>query len=116
MKNLLTVLLVINISLTITLGIMFHQDREETKVLMLKMAASNKPDHLLHSEIEVLKRGNEQAFNMMLSNQQFLNVALLKIHHFAEPHGDKFYKNCPDCQEEKGAIEQGAITLVQKSK
>tara|TARA_R100000908_G_C3690339_1_gene105005 strand:+ start:112 stop:462 length:351 start_codon:yes stop_codon:yes gene_type:complete len=116
MKNLLAVLIVLNISFTITLGVMFHQDREETKVLMLKMAASNKPDHLLHSEIEVLKRGNEQAFNMIISNQQFLNVALLKIHHFVEPHGDKFYNNCPDCQKEKGEIEQGAITLVQQSK
>ena len=94
---------------------MFHQDREETKVLMLKIATmGDQPDHHLHSEIGILKKGNEQAFNMMLRNQQFLNLALLRIHHFVEPHGDKFYKNCPDCQEEKGEIEQGTVTLVQQ--
>ena len=107
-------LLLINLAASITLGVMFHQDKEETKVLMLKMASSQKPNDLLYENIEILKRGNEQAFRMLMDNQQFLNLALLKIHHFVEPHGDKFYRNCPDCQEEKGEIEgdRESITLV----
>ena len=80
---------------------------------MLKIAmTSDQPNYLLHSELEILKTGNKEAFNMMLSNQQFLNLALLRIHHFVEPHSDKFYKNCPDCQEERGEIEEGTITLT----
>ena len=71
MKNLMTkILLLLNIAGTITLGIMFHQDREETKVLMLKMASSQQPDDLLNNNIEILKRGNEQAFRMFIATAQ----------------------------------------------
>ncbi len=106
-------LLLSNMAGTITLGIMLHEDREETKILMLKLAASQSDDSL-NNNIEILKRGNQQAFSMLMDNQQFLNLALLKIHHFVEPHGDRFYKNCPDCLEEKGEIEgnRESITLA----
>ena len=38
------------------------------------------------------------------SNQQRLNIDLLRLHHFIEPHADKFYAECPECQKEKKQI------------
>ena len=37
-------------------------------------------------------------------NQQMLDMGLLRIHHFVEPHGKKLYPACPECQKEKGII------------
>ena len=37
----------------------------------------------------------------MATAQRFLSIGQLRIHHFVEPHGSKFYPNCYECQKEK---------------
>jgi len=39
-----------------------------------------------------------------LTNDIELARGMIRIHHFAEPHTNKFYPFCPHCQEDKGAI------------
>ena len=37
---------------------------------------------------------------------QVLSIGQLRIHHFVEPHGDKFYPNCYECQRAKQQKQQ----------
>ena len=41
---------------------------------------------------------------VLINGGQVLSLGQLRIHHFAEPHSDKFYPDCLECQKEKKEI------------
>jgi len=41
---------------------------------------------------------------VLINGGQALSLGQLRIHHFAEPHSDKFYPDCLECQKEKKEI------------
>lgn len=48
---------------------------------------------------------------MMAQGGQALSLGQLRIHHFLEPHADKFYIGCQECEKEKKQIiEEDTIT------
>ena len=48
---------------------------------------------------------------MMAQGGQALSLGQLRIHHFVEPHADKFYIGCQECEKErKQIIEEDTIT------
>ena len=61
----------------------------------------------VYKGLSLLMSGESQ----LATNQERLNICMLRIHHFVEPHADRFYKDCPECQREKGEIERDSITL-----
>ena len=51
-----------------------------------------------------------KGLGQLMMGQSIMSVGQLRIHHFAEPHSDKFYENCPECQKEsKEIIKEGGI-------
>lgn len=50
----------------------------------------------------------------LINGQKILSLAQLRIHHFAEPHSDKFYPNCHECEKERQEIEKNEGTVTSK--
>ena len=48
----------------------------------------------MYQGLGMLMSGQSQ----LSANQQRLNIDILRIHHFVEPHDEKFYEGCPECQ------------------
>ena len=51
-----------------------------------------------------------RGLGQLMMGQSVMSVGQLRIHHFAEPHSDKFYEQCPECQKERQVIiKEGGI-------
>ena len=102
-------LLLINIAFTGFIG--YRVDRKiDVEMSSVKTALSFEPNIVAGAD-KKYRDNVYQALSMLLSgqgnlveNQQTLSIGLLRVHHFAEPHSDKFYSNCPECQKEKTEI------------
>tara|TARA_Y100000310_G_scaffold238042_2_gene241363 strand:- start:1625 stop:2014 length:390 start_codon:yes stop_codon:yes gene_type:complete len=86
-------------------------EQSEMVKLLVSMELKNKEDNEkfmanMYKGMGLIMQGQSQ----LVVNQNDLNMGILRVHHFAEPHADKFYKNCPECQVEKQEIEQDSIT------
>jgi hypothetical protein len=40
----------------------------------------------------------------LINGQRVLSFGQLRIHHFVEPHADKFYPGCQECEKEREEI------------
>mgnify|MGYP003144287782 FL=1 len=93
-NKLITFLLLLNLIATSTLCYTLYTNDSEAR-----LAAEVKEDY------EKFKSNMYQGLGMLMSgqsqlsaNQQRLNIDILRIHHFVEPHDEKFYEGCPECQ------------------
>ena len=84
-----------------------------TEMAAMKTALLFEPN-IIAGEDKKFRENVYKALGMLMSgqgqlvaNQEVLSVGLLRIHHFVEPHADKFYSNCPECQKEKSEILKG---------
>ena len=51
-----------------------------------------------------------RGLGQLMMGQSVMSVGQLRIHHFAEPHSDNFYEQCPECQKERQVIiKEGGI-------
>ena len=67
----------------------------------------------VYQGISLLMQGQSK----LLVNQRALDVSVLRVHHFIEPHADNFYQNCPECQKEKKEIlKEANVTKTQSTK
>ena len=102
-------LLLVNIAFTGFIGYRLST-RLDAEMSAVKTALSFEPN--IVAGVDKKYRDNVyKALSMILSgqgqlveNQQTLSIGLLRVHHFVEPHSDKFYNNCPECQKEKAEI------------
>ena len=96
MKNrLITLLLLLNLIATITAGYLIYTKENEATVSENKLFEKN-----VYQAISMLMSGQSQ----LSLNQDGLNIALLRVHHFVEPHTDRFYENCPECLKDRARI------------
>lgn len=51
---------------------------------------------------------------VLVNGGQALSFGQLRIHHFVEPHSDKFYPGCQECAKEKKEIVDEDIITVKK--
>tara|TARA_R110000824_G_scaffold210278_1_gene396108 strand:+ start:2459 stop:2800 length:342 start_codon:yes stop_codon:yes gene_type:complete len=77
--------------------------------------------HLIKKDLEDAKaretKFKADVYNGMtalINGQKILSLAQLRIHHFAEPHSDRFYPNCHECEKERQAIEKNEGTVTSK--
>lgn len=89
--------------------------QEETLKLLMSMELKNKEDN------EKFRGNLYQALGMVMSgqsqivkNQNDLNIGILRVHHFVEPHSDSFYQHCPECQREQEEIQKDSIIYNEK--
>ena len=72
--------------------------QEEAIKLVIEMELKNKADDdkfrdNMYKGLSMIMSGQSR----IVLNQNQLNAGLLRLHHFAEPHGEKFYPDCPEC-------------------
>ena len=86
------------------------QQSEATK-LQVSMELKNKEDTKkfranLYQALGIMMSGQSQ----IVQNQNDLNIGILRVHHFVEPHSESFYEHCPECQREQEEIQKDSIT------
>lgn len=114
-RRLAIFLLSANIVITLSVGYTVytaHEDASKRKPYVLEIET---PVEDVEFQEKVYK-----AFGMLMSgqsqlvqNQNSLNMALYRVHHFAKPHVE-LHPNCPECEQEKQRIleeEKGSVTL-----
>ena len=113
MNKLIIFLLLLNIAATLTVGYttytnepMVYKITEKAPVEGLDQEEHKKFEQNVYQGLQMLMSGDSQ----IVQNQQDLNIAILRIHHFAEPHSDKFYEACPECQKDKTEITEDSNT------
>jgi hypothetical protein len=106
--------------MVITMGYRINQNLTR-EVSIIKKALTIEPNidgedrfrKNVYQGMSLLMQGQSQ----LIINQEVSDVSLLRVHHFVEPHADKFYKNCPECQKEKKEIlEENNATKNQSTK
>jgi len=111
-KKLFIFLLLANIATTLTIGYtVYTKPQRKPYVLEIETPV----------EDEEFKENMYEAFGMLMSgqsqlavNQESLNMALYRVHHFAKPHVE-FHPSCPECEIDKQKIleeEKDSITLT----
>lgn len=76
------------------------QQSEAIQLLVSMQAGDDKFRENTYKGLALLMSGQSQ----LVLNQDQLNMGILRVHHFAEPHSEQFYKNCPECQKEQADI------------
>ena len=101
-------LLLLNLVTTLVVGYTVYTNIPQKDTAAV--AENEKFKKNMYSALSMLMSGQSQ----LVINQNDLNMGILRVHHFAEPHADKFYDACPECQKEKQKIleeEKDNITL-----
>ena len=69
----------------------------------------------MHIENERFKSQVFAGIAEIIHGETVISKGQLRIHHFIEPHGDKFYPHCVECLlEGKGPIPEGNLQVTAK--
>ena len=105
MKKLIVFLLLLNFITTLVVGYTIYTDNAKKEPYVIQIESPEEGDN------EKFKENMYKALGMIMSgqsqlaaNQGRLSVDILRVHHFAAPHANEFYENCPECQMEKQKI------------
>jgi len=101
-SKLIVFLLLLNLVTTLVVGYTVYTN--VSKEYNITVEASSLPEDSEDPEDKQFKIDMYNGLSNLMLGQNYLNVGLLRIHHYAEPHADKFYENCPDCELEKQRI------------
>jgi len=92
-SKLIIFLLLLNFMATLVVGYTLYTNDPEPRILKIQQD-NEKFKANIYQGLGLLMSGQSQ----LSVNQDRLNIYMLRIHHFIEPHADKFYENCPECQ------------------
>ena len=94
-------LLLLNLVTTLVVGYTVYTNVSKEYTITVETSPEDeKFKENIYRGLSMLMSGQSQ----LVINQNDLNVGILRVHHFAEPHTDKFYDACPECQKEKQRI------------
>ena len=78
--------------------------REEIFAIKKDLGEAKRETQAVKDEELKFKTDLYNGMATLMQGQHNLASAQLRIHHFAEPHSDKFYPNCYECQKERQEI------------
>jgi len=94
-------LLVVNLITTLGVGYTVYKSvSKEYNIAIETPEEDKKFKENVYRGLSMIMQGQSQ----LVRNQQDLNIGLLRVHHFVEPHAEKFYQGCPECEKEKEHI------------
>ena len=101
-NKIIILLLSLNFITTMVVGYVIHSGMSTEvshikKALTLESTFEDPTDKKFRADVY-------KGFGRLMMGQSIMGVGQLRIHHFAEPHADKFYSNCPECQLERDEI------------
>ena len=114
-NKLIVFLLLINLVTTLAVGYTVYKSvSKEYNIAIETPEQDKKFKENVYRGLSLLMQGQSQ----LVSNQNDLNIGMLRVHHFVAPHANKFYEACPECQREKKEIEEddGTLTLMRRTK
>ena len=101
-NKIVILLLSLNFITTMVVGYFIHSNMS-TEVSHIKKVLTFEPS--IEDPIDKKFRADVyRGLGQLMMGQSIMSVGQLRIHHFTEPHSDKFYEQCPECQKERGAI------------
>ena len=110
-NRLIVFLLILNLITTLAVGYTLYTNVSKEYNIVVETPEEDKEfKENVYQGLSMLMTGQSQ----LVVNQQDLNMGMLRVHHFVEPHSDKFYKECPECEKEKQRIleeEKENVTL-----
>jgi|TARA_R110000744_G_scaffold221980_3_gene340989 hypothetical protein len=86
-NKLITFLLLLNLTAILVVGYTLCTKDSGSQALEVK------------EDYEKFKAKVYQGLALLMSGQQRLDTDILRVHHFVSPHADRFYKDCPECQQ-----------------
>ena len=101
-NKIIILLLSLNFITTMVVGYVIHSNMSTEvshikKVLTLEPTFEDPTDKKFRADVY-------RGLGQLMMGQSIMSVGQLRIHHFAEPHADKFYEQCPECQKERDTI------------
>ena len=107
-NKIMILLLSLNLITTMVMGYIIHSYMS-TEVSHIKKVLTFEPS--IEDPIDKKFRADVyRGLGQLMMGQSVMSVGQLRIHHFAEPHSDKFYEQCPECQKERQVIiKEGGI-------
>lgn len=95
------------LTMAISIGMLYEIFSLRDNLYMMSASISSLEDKISKIPKPEASSGIDTKFKQNMSRaQQFLSIGQLRIHHFVEPHGDKFYPNCYECQKTKQQKQQ----------
>ena len=82
-KKVITFLLLLNFVTTLSVGYIVYTNVSKDHLITVESPPLNK-------EFET---NTYNGMSRLMMGQNFLNIGLLRLHHFAAPHADVFYDN-----------------------
>lgn len=95
-KRIVTVLLLINISLTLGASLVIYNNVSEQHDVTVNLTPEE--------EYLEFKKEVYDVLGKLIMGQAVLDSNMLRIHHFVEPHSDKFYEGCQECNKERSEM------------
>ena len=101
-NKIMILLLSLNLITTMVMGYIIHSNMS-TEVSHIKKVLTFEPS--IEDPIDKKFRADVyRGLGQLMMGQSVMSVGQVRIHHFAEPHSDKFYEQCPECQKERQVI------------
>ena len=113
-KKLAIFLLLANVVTTLTVGYTVYT-KSPRKPYVIEIETPIEDEEFkenIYKALGMLMSGQSQ----LVQNQNGLNMAIFRIHHFVKPHTNQFYPDCPECQMEQQRIldeEKESVTLIE---
>ena len=112
-KKLLIFLLLANLATTATVGYTIYANTSNKKPYVVEIETPVEDEEFkqnVYKALGMIMSGQSQ----LAANQEGLNMALYRVHHFVKPHAE-LHPNCPECEEDKQKIleeEKGSVTFT----
>jgi len=98
-SKLIVFLLLVNLVTTLVVGYTVYTN--VSKEYNITVEAPPVPEG---SEDKKFETDVYNGLSRLMMGQNYLNIGLLRVHHYVEPHADQFYENCPECKLERQQI------------
>ena len=111
--KLLIFLLLANFAATASIGYTVHKNSQR-KPYLLEIETPVEDEEFkenMYKAMGMIMSGQSQ----LASNQEGINMAIYRIHHFVKPHVE-FHPNCPECEIDKQKIleeEKESVTSLE---
>ena len=97
-------LLLLNLITTVAVGYCIYAKTPEPIIVNAESSEKEKQENQkfkdnVYQALGFVMSGQSQ----LVENQNSLNMAIYRIHHFAKPHAE-FHPSCPECEAEKQRI------------
>jgi len=102
-KTTVTLLLLVNIGIAVAASVVIYKNVSEQHDVTVNLTPEE--------EYLEFKKEVYTTLSQLVMGQTVLDSNMLRIHHFVEPHSDKFYEGCQECNKERSEMLRDRIPI-----